>query len=141
MPRLFGSPHTSVSPARAGRAGLRKHLALPVLLLAACATVNPLEAFTMAEINCKIERRALDSGLELSGVVWSDTKAAGKYSLFVRKEGSSGRSSVTQQGLFSVRPEEPSVLGTVMLNAVRGDTYRAELTITTEDNQTCTARI
>lgn len=125
---------------RTGHAfGRSKALALSVCMLALSAAAFPPKAYTMADIKCKIEKREIESGFELTGIVWSEGSASGSYSLFVRKEGPSGRSMVSQQGLFAIKANESRVVGTVFVNKSKGDSHHASLSITAGEKEVCSA--
>lgn len=95
----------------------------------------------MPFISCKIEKKPIASGLELTGVLWSDVPAAGNYNFTVDKVGASGRSKVLQSGIFSIEKNETVVVGTVTLNESRGDRYLARLVISRDGEELCSATL
>jgi hypothetical protein len=95
----------------------------------------------MNEFNCAIQKHPTSRGYDLTGVVWSDTAGAGSYRLFVKKEGPNGRSSMVQEGLFSLVSDEKRLLSTISLNAAKGDHIIASLVIMSDDHEVCTAEL
>ena len=71
----------------------------------------------------------------MKAVVWSTNLATGSYSFVVTKQGVSGRSNVAQSGLFEVEASERKTVGTVMVNASRGDSYLARLLVRSGDDE------
>lgn len=95
----------------------------------------------MNEFNCAIQKHQTSRGYDLTGVVWAEDAAVGSYRLFVRKEGPNGRSSMVQEGLFSLTRDERRLLGTISLNMVAGDQIQASLAIIADDHEVCTAEL
>ncbi|MFQ6550198.1 curli-like amyloid fiber formation chaperone CsgH [Aestuariibius sp. 2305UL40-4] len=99
------------------------------------------QATAMTDIKCEIERKAVRNGIELRGFVWADHQVDASYSLFVIKEGPSGRSSVSQRGLFRVTSGDPTPVGFVALNAGRADRYTAQLIVESGGIEICRSEI
>lgn len=115
---------------------------LPVVGAFVCAAVAfaadfPSEGIPMNDFKCSIQKKKTALGYDLTGVVWSESPGTGTYRLFVRKEGPNGRSSMVQEGLFSVDPNEHRMLGTVSMNVANGDQVNATLVISSEDEDIC----
>ena len=99
------------------------------------------QAAAMTDIKCEIERKTVRNGVELRGFVWADHQVDASYSLFVIKEGPSGRSSVSQRGLFRVTSGDPTPVGFVALNAGRADRYTAQLIVESGGIEICRSEI
>lgn len=107
------------------------------MLVAVGGAAIPHEVRLMSDIKCRIQKEVTGGVVEFSGVVWSQTKESGSYRLFVKKEGLSGRSSMVQQGVFALNPNEKKVTGRVVMNLNRGDQIDAQLTITSGGKEVC----
>lgn len=84
---------------------------------------------TAGSLYCEIVTHSISQNLKLQAVVWSTGMATGSYSFVVTKQGMSGSSNVAQSGLFEIAPSERKTVGTVMVNASRGDSYLARLLV------------
>lgn len=87
------------------------------------------------ELHCEIVTKTVSQSLELTGVVWSDVSSVGNYSFVVTKQGVSGRSNVAQSGLYETALGEKKSVGTIMVNALRGDRYLARLSARSNGNE------
>jgi len=87
------------------------------------------------DLHCEILTRTVSENLELTGVVWASAPTTGSYSFVVTKQGSGGTSNVAQSGLFQVTPTDRRVVGTVMVNTLRGDRYHARLSARTDEDE------
>lgn len=93
-------------------------------------------------LHCEILTRNVSENLELTGVVWATVPTTGRYSFVVTKHGSGGSSNVVQSGLFQVTPTDKRVVGTIMVNALRGDRYHARLSAQSDkDEVMCDAQM
>lgn len=94
----------------------------------------------MSIIQCEIRSRPVANGLELTGVVWAPQPMQGDYRFSVSSEGSGGRSNVAQSGVFALDPNQPSMIGKVVVNSGAGSSFVARLSIHTENGEECEAR-
>lgn len=135
-------PGISSARSTAYRSTVRRISSLPFWLILASSVIAsttqiPAKGTAMYEFKCEIKKQKTARGFDLTGVVWSATAGAGSYRLFVRKEGPNGRSSMVQEGLFSVVSEERRLLGTVSMNAAQGDQIKATLVVSSGDQDVC----
>ena len=86
-------------------------------------------------LHCEIVTNSVSQILEVKAVVWSDTAASGSYNFVVTKQGISGRSNVAQSGLFETYENEKSVVGSVVVNELRGDRYLTRLSVRSGGNE------
>lgn len=115
---------------------MTEHTPLSALMRGTMAVVPSEKADTMSDIKCEIRSRPLAAGLEVIGVVWSDSRASGSYNFLVNKEGPSGSSHVVQRGLFTVEPHQQQVIGTISVDAASGDRYLARLIVYSDGQET-----
>jgi hypothetical protein len=79
-------------------------------------------------VRCEIHANAAGGMIALEGVLHTDKALDGSYMFKVTSSGGAGRSNIQQGGYFSVGPDAPTTLGTVMLGN-SGGTYDASLEI------------
>lgn len=92
-----------------------------------------------SNIQCEIRSRPVSTGTELTGVVWAGEGAHGDYRFAVSSEGSGGSSNIVQSGYFVLRPHEPRVVGTVVVNSGSGSSFSARLSVQAESGELCSA--
>jgi hypothetical protein len=106
-------------------------LALPLAPVAAIyggAPVSQVQAQASAEVECEIRTRTTSGGVELEGVVASETPISGSYEFDVRKAGTAGTSNSAQSGDFEMQSGE-EVIGHVGLSLEQGASYKAKLVV------------
>lgn len=94
------------------------------------------------DLHCEILTRKVSKNLELTGVVWSSTPATGSYSFVLTKQGAAGSSNVAQSGMFQVASTEKRIVGSILVNALRGDRYHARLSARSDNDEVmCDTRL
>lgn len=90
---------------------------------------------------CEI-RASTDGGMiGLEGVVHADAATGGTYQFRVTGAGRSGGSNIVQGGSFQVDPDEPAILGRVMLGG-NGGAFDASLAVSSDGTTvTCAERV
>lgn len=101
-----------------------------------------VEATAMGGVECEIRSEPHANGVDLFGVVWSETSVSGSYQFIVNKQGSSGSSHVLQRGMFSLEDGRPQIVGKISINTGDGDHYVVRLNVTANDQDvTCSAAL
>jgi hypothetical protein len=93
----------------------------------------------MSTIQCEIKSRPVNNGSELTGVIWADQTTQGDYHFAVSSQGAGGTSNVVQSGLFALRPNEPKVIGAVVVNSGSGSSFSARLSVRSDEGILCDA--
>jgi hypothetical protein len=124
---------TTAAPARVGR-----QMAKAMVVAFALALLGG-RVQAMSNIQCEIRSRPVNNGVELTGVVWAEEGAQGDYRFAVSSEGSGGSSNVVQSGFFVLRPHEPRVVGSVVVNSGSGSSFAARLSVQAETGELCSA--
>lgn len=89
-------------------------------------------------LHCEMRGNVEAGLLNLQGVVWADDDLIGSYRFDLIKRGSSGNSSTSQRGVFSLVPNQEKVVGTITVNVPAGHTYHAQLQVLSGDTDvTC----
>ncbi|OIQ77747.1 hypothetical protein GALL_405580 [mine drainage metagenome] len=91
----------------------------------------------MSTIQCEIKSRPVNNGSELTGVIWADQTTQGDYHFAVSSQGAGGTSNVVQSGLFALQPNEPKVIGAVVVNAGSGSSFSARLSVRSDEGVQC----
>lgn len=98
-----------------------------------------VQAMTTSSIECEIRSRHVAAGVELTGIIRALRPVRGDYSFSVLSEGSGGASNVHQNGLFAASPDEPAVVGAVVVNSGAGSSVSVRLLVHSEDGELCEA--
>ena len=89
-------------------------------------------------IDCLIEADARADQITLRGRITTNVPASGRYDLSVAKTGVSGTSQIKQAGEYSALPQQPTYVGSVVLDYRPGTNYSAKLVISYgEKNYEC----
>ncbi len=80
-----------------------------------------------------IEADARANQITLRGRIAAETPASGNYSLKVVKTGVSGTSQIKQAGVYSALPQQPTFVGSVVLDYRPGTNYNANLVVSNGD--------
>lgn len=120
------------------RGGLLRAAIRAAFVLFLCMVVlQPGKATVMTDIQCEIRSRPGASGLELTGVLWSERDLSGDYSFIVDSHGPGGVSQVAQRGRFNIAAGGSHILGTVTVNATASGSFLARFTVRTADGEAC----
>ena len=93
-----------------------------------------------AAIECVIRAEPEADLLRIEAVARSATPASGRYRLLVAKLSTSGRTSSTESGTFTVDAGHEQVLTTLVLDRSAIGHYRAELSLQSDqETSTCTS--
>jgi len=80
-------------------------------------------------MNCVIEADARADQVTLRGRIAANGPASGTYSLDVVKTGASGSSQIKQAGAYSTLPQQPTYVGSVVVDYRPGTNYTAKLVV------------
>jgi hypothetical protein len=80
-------------------------------------------------IDCMIEADAAADQITLRGRITTNVPASGNYGLDVVKTGASGASRIKQSGAYAAVPQQPTYVGSVVLDYRPGTSYTANLVV------------
>lgn len=113
--------------------------AAAVLFLVSLLALPGEKVHAMSNIQCEIRSRPVSGGVELTGVIYASRELRGDYRFAVESRGAGGSSNIVQSGLFSLRPDEPRVVGAIMVNSGSGSSFVARLSVRSDEGETCVA--
>ncbi|BAV47523.1 hypothetical protein MesoLj113a_18010 [Mesorhizobium sp. 113-1-2] len=105
-------------------------LALILVPVGALATMASADQ-SIAPVRCEIRATPEGGMVSLEALAHADRDVSGTYSFHVESAGRTGGTNIEQGGPFSVAPDKPATLGTVMLDA-KGAVFDARLKVTVD---------